>query len=346
MSIASHESAGYWSRLFEQLGTRWNRFWFTPADPAPLSGLRLLAGLLAIYYVASFSTDLTRWFASDGLLTTETVRQLTNPETAEGGAPANFHWSYLHYAQRPVELWIAHLAGLAALVLFTAGLWTRVTSVLALIVVLSYVHRAPMLNGQFEAVLTMLLAYLAIGPSGRLWSVDAWLAGRREAAVGPRAAGGRRPDGDAGSVVANISLRLLQCHVAALYMLMCLTQLGGAYDGENGATWWRGEAVWWLLAKSESRLVDLTFLHTPTGRYVVAAWTHAIVYGELAFALLIWKPLARPLLLVLAAAAWVSLIPVTGLVSYCVAMLVANLAFLDADIWRSWLPARLSGSVR
>jgi hypothetical protein len=224
------------------------------------------------------------------------------------------------------------------LALFTAGLWTRVSSVLALVVVLSYVHRAPMLNGQFEAILTILLAYLAIGPSGRLWSVDAWLAARRETP------GGRRGGADEGSILANISLKLLQCHVAALYMLMCLTQLGGAYDGENGATWWRGEAIWWLIAKSESRLVDLTFLHTATGRYLVAAWTHAIVYGELAFALLIWKPLARPLLLVLAAAAWVSLMPVTGLLSYCVAMIVANLVFLDADTWRAWLPAKLAGT--
>ena len=340
MSIDSHEPAGYWSRLFEQLGERWNRFWFTPADPAPLAGLRILAGLLAIYYVASFTTDLTRWFASDGLLTTETVRQLTSPQTAEGSTPANFHWSYLYYARKPAELWIAHLAGLAIVTLFTTGLWTRVTGVMALVVVLSYVHRAPMINGQFEAVLTMLLAYLAIGPSGKLWSVDAWLAARRTTAAGSRG------DATEGSVVANVSLRLLQCHLAALYMLMCLTQLGGAYDGENGATWWRGEALWWLLVKTESRLVDLTFLHTPTGRYVVAAWTHAIVYGELAFALLIWKPLARPLLLVLAAVAWLSLLPVTGLVSYCVAMIVANLAFLDAGIWRAWMPAALDGPRR
>jgi len=340
MSTASHESAGYWGHLFEQLGMRWNRFWFTPADPAPLCGLRLLAGLLSLYYVASFSTDLTRWFAADGLLTTETVRQLTSPETSDSGAPASFHWSYLNYAKKPFELWIVHLLGLAVLALFTAGLWTRVTSVLALVVVLSYVHRAPMINGQFEAVLTMMLAYLAIGPSGRLWSVDAWLASRREPPAGSLASS------EEGSVLANISLSLLQCHLAALYMLMCLTQLGGAYDGENGATWWRGEAIWWLLAKSESRLVDLTFLHTATGRYVVAAWTHAIVYGELAFALLIWKPLARPLLLVLAALAWVSLIPVTGLVSYCLAMIVANLAFLDAETWRAWVPAALGGTRR
>lgn len=340
MSIASHEPAGYWSRLIEELGARWNRFWFTPADPAPLAGLRVLVGLLAVYYVASFSTDLTRWFAADGLLTTETVRQLTNPESSEGGAPASFHWSYLNYAKRPVELWIAHLAGLVVVAIFTAGLWTRITGALALVVVLSYVHRAPMINGQFEAVLTMLLAYLAIGPCGRLWSVDAWLAARSGASNGMRTESGDN------SVLANISLRLLQCHIAALYMLMCLTQLGGAYDGENGATWWRGEALWWLLAKSESRLIDLTFLHTSTGRYVVAAWTHAIVYGELAFALLIWKPLARPLLLVLAALAWVSLMPVTGLLSYCLAMIVANLAFVDADTWRGWIPATVGGSRR
>ena len=115
---------------------------------------------------------------------------------------------------------------------------------------------------------------------------------------------------------------------------MCLTQLGGAYGVENSATWWRGEALWWLIAKSESRVLDLTFLNSVTAGYVVNAWTHAIVFGELAFGLLIWKPTARPLLLILATLGWISLAPVTGLVSYSAVMLVANLAFLSPDAWR------------
>ncbi|MFO0819887.1 MAG: hypothetical protein U1A77_18200 [Pirellulales bacterium] len=338
MSIASTEKhSSYYATLTEELGSAWNRFWFTPASVYPLAGLRILVGILAFYFVASHTLDLTRWFARDGMLPVETVRQLTTPALEDGSLPANFHWSYLNYFQGSTELWIAHFAGMVVVALFALGFQARITSVLATIVVLSYVHRTPLLVGQFEAILTMLLVYLAVGPCAAVWSVDAWRLAKKLDAEG------RRPLPPADSILANISLKLIQIHVAGFYILMGLSQLGGAYGAENSATWWRGEALWWLIAKSESRIVDLTFLSSVTAGYLVNAWTHAIVFGELAFGLLVWKPSIRPLMLALAALGWISLAPVTGLVSYSLIMLSANLAFLTVDEWQA-LGAKFSGA--
>jgi hypothetical protein len=107
--------------------------------------------------------DLVRFFGAGGWLPVETMTEI------ERGGNA---FSYLNYLSSPAELWTAHILGFVALVLFTVGLLTRVTSILALIVVLAYVHRAPVLMSQVEPVLTMILFYLCLGPSGAYLSVD------------------------------------------------------------------------------------------------------------------------------------------------------------------------------
>lgn len=327
-------SVGYWETLSSRFGAAWNRFWFTPASVVPVAGLRWLVGLASLYFVASHTADLTVWFGTRGLLPVDTVTRLTGEVTESGAASSNLHWSYLNYFTRPVELWVAHTIALGVVALFTVGLWSRVTGILSLVVVLSYIHRAPMLTGQFEPVLSMLLAYLCLAPTGAWASVDRWLRSRK--------AGGDSAAEPPRTVMSNISLRLIQVHIAGLYLIMALSKLSGTFGAEYDATWWRGEALWWLITRSESRLIDLTMLSGTTGGYFVNAWSHLIVAYELAFAILIWKPLARPLLLLIGVVTWLSLAMVTGLVSFCLIMLVANLAFLPESTWRG-IGRRVSG---
>jgi hypothetical protein len=94
-------------------------------------------------------------------------------------------------------------------------------------------------------------------------------------------------------------------------------------------TWWSGEGVWWLIVRSESRLVDLTGL--AQSFLIVNLWTHAVVAYLLLLGVLAWIRLARPLLLVAGLPVWISLALVTGLVAWCVAMVIASLAFVDPE---------------
>ena len=48
----------YFDALRASVGSGWNRFWFTPADPAVVCGLRVFVGLAAIYYLISQAADL------------------------------------------------------------------------------------------------------------------------------------------------------------------------------------------------------------------------------------------------------------------------------------------------
>jgi hypothetical protein len=95
--------------------------------------------------------------------------------------------------------------------------------------------------------------------------------------------------------------------------------------------WWSGIAVWQLMGRPESRLVDLTgwFDGDDVGPrlYALNLWTHAIVAFELAFGLLIWNRAARPLLLGLSVLMWSSLALILGDPAFCAIMLIAGLAF-------------------
>ena len=308
----------YFSDLSTGIGESWNRFWFTPADPLPLGVLRIGAGLLALYYLFSHTTDLVRWFGPDGLLPIAAVKDLTTGM----GEQVVFRPSYFNLTDAPELLWTLHGLGFAVLAAMTLGLFTRVTTPLSLAVVLSYVHRAPMITGLVEPVLTMLLFYLCLAPAGKYLSLDRllWKSKRSDGAEAAEA-----------SWTANLGLRLIQVHVAGFYLMMGLSKLAGE-------PWWDGTAVWWLIAHPDSRIVDLTRLgYQP---FVINFWTHVIVLFELAFALFIWNRLARPLLLLIAIPMWLSLAVVSAQPAFCAAMLIANLAYVRADVLRDMLGMR------
>lgn len=313
--------ARYFAVLIEGFGQGWNRFWYAPRDVYTLSVLRILTGLLALWIHLSYSPDLVRWFGPRGLLPVDAVRSIASGGAEDGGIG---QVTYLQLTDSPVGLWTLHVVGAVVLLMFTAGCLTRLSSILAFVVLLANVHRGPMIAGQVETVVTMLVAYLCLAPTGRCLSVDRWW--RRRAQSSAATAIDRDGDSPPRYVSAAISMRLIQFHTAAIYVMMALTQLGGM-------TWWSGEAYWWLIAQADSPLVDLTFLRDHS--YVVNVLTHLTVTLELMFAVLIWNPTARPLLLSLAVVMWILLALVTGLVSFAVAMVVAGLAFVPSATVRA-----------
>lgn len=315
----------------------WNQFWFQPSDPFVLSVLRVLTGMMATYLVASYTSDLYRWFGPDGVLPTTVVHRLLDGISAEA-VPANFHWSYLNiFADSNTALSIVHGLGLLVLIAFTLGFFSRFTSVLAFVVVASYIHRAPMITGPFETVLSFVLFYLCFGPCGAYLSLDQWLAKRKKSGDGMD----QQPHELKISWTANVAVRLIQVHLAAFYLLLGLSKLSGRPGNEFFGSWWTGEAIWWLMTRSESRLVDATFLANDVGLLLVNLVTHAIVAFELLFPVLIWRPALRRWFLIANVVIWILLALLTGLVSYAVMLVIASLAFVPSSVLRSFFIARL-----
>jgi hypothetical protein len=306
----------------DDFGRAWNDFWFRPCDPTLVSLLRIGVGLVALLHLASYSSDLVRWFGADGLLPPDTVDALL-------GGGGTYHPTYLSFANSPTALWICHASGMVAALALTLGFFSRTSAALTALAALAITNRAPIISGQVEPVLIFMLLYLCIAPAGARLSLDAVLRPFLPAQPFANFAHNNEP-----SVLSNLSLRLMQVHFAAFYLMMALAKT-------YGDAWWDGAAVWHLIAQTQSRPVDLSFLRGNEALgFLLNAWTHLIAWAQLLFPFLVWNRFTRPVILAAAALMWISLLPLTGLTSFCLLMLVGLGCFLPAEAFARWHTAR------
>lgn len=292
----------------------WNRFWFTPDDPALLGLLRVLVGAMVFYTHAVWTLDLEKFFGSGALLP-RTYRSLLGDGESSLGLPSLL-WS--HFDWLPGDAWLlpVHLLGLAIIALFTIGLWTRWTGILTALLVISYVNRTTGAQYGLDQINSFLTLYLAIGPSGEFLSVDSWLAQRQGRGVTAR------------SVLANIAIRLIQVHMCIVYLFAGLGKL-------QGDTWWNGQAIWGAVANYEYQTLDLTWLAAHLG------WVNLLTYGalfwEVSYPFLIWPRLTRPIWLALAIAVHAGIGLAMGMITFGLIMVFGNLSFLDSSSVRRWV---------
>ena len=172
----------------------WIRFWFAPIDPTGLGFMRLCCGLLVFYTTLVYSYDLYSYIGPNSWLDATAQEYLRKqvpvprpPDAWTSGSGevfaerGQFLWSIYFHVHDPFWVVVIHVGILAVMLLFAVGLWTRVTSVLAWIGAIQYVHRVPTHLFGMDTMLMILLLYLMIGNSGAALSVDRWLERRRRA---------------------------------------------------------------------------------------------------------------------------------------------------------------------
>jgi hypothetical protein len=307
----------YLGELRREAVAGWNRFWFTPADPATLALIRILAGAMLLYTHLVWTLGLVDFFGPDSWVSAEAAA------FAHGRADeTSFVWSYFWLLRSPAALWTAHIAALAVFALLTLGLFSRVTSVLAYVNAVSYVNRVPGALFGLDQINCMLAMYLMIGPSGAAWSLDRLLAARK--------AGRRLPPAEP-STSANLAIRLIQLQMCVIYFFAGLGKL-------HGETWWSGEALWYSLANLEYQSLDMTWL--AAWPLTMAVITQVTVYWELSFCVLVWPRLLRPLVLTLAVPLHLGIAFCMGMVTFGLVMLIGCLAFVPPWLLRRVLSGK------
>ena len=287
----------------------WNRFWFTPADSATLGVLRICAGSMLLYTHAVWGIGFDDFLNPAGLIPRESVEAFYGD---------NMRWAFSHLwlFQSTSALWAVHIAGLVVFALFTVGLFTRATSVVAWLLTLSYIHRLPGSLFGTDQMNAMLATYLMLAPCGDAYSLDRWLKARR--------AGGPLPDAPP-SVATNIAARLIQLHMCIIYFFAGLGKL-------QGDTWWAGFAIWLAASNYEYQTVDLTWLaHWPI---LTAILTQLTCYWELFFCVLVWPRLLRPITLFIALPLHLSIGICMGLMTFGLIMPIALLSFVPPELMR------------
>jgi predicted DCC family thiol-disulfide oxidoreductase YuxK len=325
----------YLATLRDAAARGWDRFFFTPADPTPLGLIRVLVGLLLLWSLGVYGLDLRAYLGSDGWADPEVVRHLMAER-------APWSWSFWLWVPdgllRPV--WLTCLGVLAV---YTVGLWSRATAILAWVIAVSTARRVPVSLYGFDQIITTWAFYLAVcGASGQAVSLDRFLARRRLARA---ELARRRPDGrwsvpsggPRPTISANLGLRLIQLHLAFIYGFAGLAKL-------TGNAWWTGSALEMVLLTPEFRHVDLTWLIAYP--LLLNFLTHASLFLELSYPVLVWVPILRPLVLLAMAGLHVGIDLTLGLTEFALAMIAANFAFAPGPWLRSLVTGRSQPSGR
>lgn len=295
--------AEYWGDAWDA----WNRFWFTPTAPATLSTIRVFAGAMLFYTHLVWSRDLYAFFGPNGWLPLDFYANEHGYNQKE--MLPSFAWSLFQHLQSPLLIWLVHIVALVCFFMLTIGLFSRWVAVLSAFFAIMYAVRVtPGAYFGLDKINCLLAMYLMLGPCGARYSVDRlW----------------RMRKGDSGdvpkSVMANVAIRLIQLHMCAIYLYAGLGKL-------EGQTWWTGEAIWLSVASLEYQSLDVTWLgHYP---WIMNLLAHTTVAFELFYPFLIWPRFTRPWMLVTAVGMHLFIALCLGMITFGLAMLIGNLAFI------------------
>ncbi|MEM7782006.1 MAG: HTTM domain-containing protein [Planctomycetota bacterium] len=300
---------------FQSWNRSWNQFWFSNRDSLTLAIIRILTGTIVIYSHLIWCTGGLIFLSGDGLIPSEYRNQLFG--TA-------FAWSLFDWVD-PVQFWWVHWVGIAIVIMFTIGLWTRWTAILTAILVISYANRGMGALFGLDQIASFLCLYLAISNSGDSCSIDCykqngnWIRGSHR-----------------GTVWNNIATRFIQIHMCIVYLFAGVGKL-------QGETWITGEAIWGAMASYEYQTIDMTWLSG--AMWLVAVLTLGTLVWEVGYPALIWSPLTRPVMLALAIPIHLGIGLTMGMMTFGLIMLVGNLAFVEPEWFRSWWNSKQSDSM-
>ncbi len=253
-------------------------------------------------------------------------------------------FSPYYHLSSPAQMYLVHALAILVALLFTLGVGTRVTSVLAWILALGYTNRTPASMFGQDTMLAILLLYLMIGPAGAALSVDRLIARARLRRLGLPA------DEPAASVGANLAIRLLQLHFCIIYLASGMSKL-------QGAAWWNGTAIWQTLTNYEfapARFASFTqFLRLLTyNRWVWEVFNYGgsvfTLTLELSLPFLIWRPRWRWLLMIGSVCMHTGIALSMGLVAFSGLMIIMLFSFIPPETLKALLErlARLAPARR
>jgi hypothetical protein len=278
--------------VLKRFAARWDAFFFAPQTGYALAAFRIAWGALIVYRFALLAPFAVELFSDAGVFRAETLAENT---------PRARH-SLLFWLGSPGGVTLALVALLASAASLAAGLFTRASAVATLVLVVSFHERNEFALGHVDALLRLMLVFLALSPAGAAWSVDRLLARRSAPGEGPR-------------LVRPWAQRMMQIQLALVYLLTVRAKL-------QGQLWPGGAALYYVFGLTDyvkpglglERLMDAPFVYRPL--------TYAVVATELALPFALWSRKARPYaalagVLLHGAIALTMSIPVFGLAMVC-----------------------------
>lgn len=240
------------------LARRWNQWWYGEIGAGPLGLTRLAIGLVVLAYIALLWPERLLWFSEQGLL------PIAASDTFNLRGSSAGRFDLLHSVTTAQGLSAFFGAFAAAALLFTIGLWTRASSLVVWACLLSLHNRNVPIHNSGDIVMLVMVAYLALAPSGAAYSLDHWWRVRQ----------GRAPQTP--SRIVPWAQRLMQLQIATVYLSTSLSKL-------TGSQWRSGMAAYYPLHLPDSARFPMPWMDA---RHL---WLiHALTWGALAIELSLW----------------------------------------------------------
>lgn len=324
------------NRLF----AAWTNFWFSAGDPIALSVLRVLGGMVFLYWLLPFAGDLQAFFGLSGWFD---ARAYAETSRLSELPPHLFTWSAAYWCGNNSTLLIAlYGLSLAAILLFALGVATRLTGVLTWAAVVSFTAN-PASAYDADPYLQMLAFYLMLGylflglrkpdqsplalflgPTRETWLLGGLWPGRC----------GALPQ----SIASNLALRLLQSHFAIAMVATGLHKL-------QVSAWWSGLAPWFYLHPPFHTTINEIRVHAPpnaeTPLNLFSLTAYAVLAWQIGFPAFAWRPWLRPLLLGGAAFGWLMTALAMQMPLLGPLLFVLCLAYVTPTEWR-WVESKLA----
>jgi hypothetical protein len=309
----------------------WVNFWFAAVDPIGLNALRVLAGLLFLFWLLPFAGEHQALFGLGGWFDATAYREASH---LRGLPPHLFGWSLVYLCgTNSVALAVVYWLLIASILLFTLGLATRITGILTWVAVVSYTAN-PALAYDADPLLNMLAFYLMIGylllgqrRPGQLWLTR--LLGPRETWLFRRAA-----ENPTESVGANLAMRLFQVHFAIAMVASGLHKL-------QIKEWWNGLAPWFYVnAPYHTTEEQVKSFGPQAGAFLTlfSLFAYLTLAWQIGFPGFAWRRGSwRVVSLGGAGLAWVACAFWVPLPLFGPLIFVACLGYLSPEEWHRWL---------
>jgi len=203
--------------------------------------------------------------------------------------PAHAGPSLLFWFQGAAFLWACHVTFLASTLLLALGFAPRAAAIVAFVLHLSFLHRDPAAAYGADRIANFFLLYLCL-------------------------MGSRTPS------LQSVGYRLCQLQVCIVYGYSGLEKLKGAH-------WWRGEAIWDVLANAQLARYDFSFVAAVP--LLIVGATYLTLLFEIYFPALVWVPRLRYPLLALGVALHLGMALALDIAFFAALMIASYALFLD-----------------
>ena len=236
----------------------WNRFFFEPISPVPVALYRIMLGLVILMSHILLAPDIFTWFSDRGTLSFATARKLS------GGMGFNL-FTWLPHSDAMV--WTVFLVSCLAALLMTLGLFTRTSTVILYVTLITLHHRNTLVLNSGDTFLRIATFFMMFAPAGAALSLDRLIRiarGKETGFPAPRAPWAQR---------------LIQCQLAILYIYAFVWKT-------MGVMWLSGTAVYYTSRVAEFWRFPVPYVFEHI--WTIKLWSWATLLVELALGTLVW----------------------------------------------------------